>query len=107
MFLDSQLLVGKAVGTIFTRERNTEPYVCIPPALIITDFSGATWTLGFRSLPAMPMFYNVLRDDIDTGEYAEKIEYLRGQVRIWTVLGRKTWRERLSNHMSTTPGYFV
>ena len=27
---------------------DAEPYVSVPPALIITDSNGATWTLGFK-----------------------------------------------------------
>jgi len=105
---DSDLLVGRALGETYHRENKTEAYVCIPPALIITDSNGATWTLGNEYLNLGWAFYfNVLRNDVDTGEFAARVEYRGGRVRIWTQQGWKVWTERRRGHMSVSPGYWV
>jgi hypothetical protein len=105
---DTEELVGRALGTTYHRSNATEPYVCIPPALIITDSNGATWTLGFDYLEkGWRYYFSVLRNDIKTGEYAEKIEYRRGKVRIWTQDGWKVWTERKRKNFAAAPGYFI
>lgn len=92
MIVDSQLLEGRADGVTYRRENATEPYVEIPPAYIITDSSGATWTLGSEYVWHGQFIYmNVLRNDIDTGELASKIVYQRHKVRIWTKSGWRVW----------------
>jgi hypothetical protein len=46
---DSQMLEGWGPGiTKYYRENPTEEYVTVPPALIITDWSGANWTPGHK-----------------------------------------------------------
>ena len=108
MIIDSEMLVGKACGQTWFRENRTENYVCIPPALIITDYNGATWTFGNEYLNLGWAYYiNVLRNDVDTGEFAARIEYHRGRVRIWTQQGWKVWTERPKGSASSAPGYFV
>lgn len=105
---DSELLRGRAVGAVFWRENQTENYVCIPPALIITDVSGGTWTIGNEYAQHGWQFYwNVLRNEVDTGELACKIEYHKRQLRILTRQGWKTWTMRPRGHKFNTPGYFV
>ena len=84
---DRHLLIGRANGYLFRREDKTESYVVIPPAHLITDSDGAMWTFGFKYNGHGEI--NVLRNDIDTGEFAERIEYRRGQVRIF---GKAGWR---------------
>lgn len=84
---DAHLLIGRALGQTWRRENVTEPYVCIPPALIITDSDGATWTFGFNFNADGEI--NVLRNDVDTGEFASRIEYRGGVVRIF---GKSRWR---------------
>jgi len=84
---DAHLLIGTALGRTWRRENKTESYVVIPPALIITDSDGATWTLGTEY--NVHMEFNVLRNDKDTGEFASRIEYQRGVLRIY---GRDGWR---------------
>ena len=92
MIVDSQLLKGRADGVTYLRENATEPYVEIPPAYIITDSSGATWTLGNEyAWHGQGLFMNVLRNDVDTGEIASRIVYQRHKVRIWTRDGWKVW----------------
>jgi len=108
---DSELLVGRANGVHFRRNDATEPYVEIPPAYIITDSSGATWTLGNEYVQKGWAFYfSVMRNDVDTGELACKIIYQRGRVRIFTPDGWKVWTSRAARrrtNMSAAPGYWV
>jgi hypothetical protein len=84
---DDHLLIGRANGVTYRRENKTEAYVVIPPAYIITDSDGGTWTFGteFNTYGEI----NVLRNDVDTGEFAQKIEYRKGIVRLF---GREGWR---------------
>lgn len=87
---DAHLLIGRALGRTYRRANKTEPYVCIPPALVITDSDGATWTLGFRyQIHGGEYEFNVLRNDVDTGEMAKRIEYRDGIVR---VFGQNGWK---------------
>ena len=107
---DSELLVGKALGQNYYRENKTESYVCIPPALIITDSNGATWTLGHEYIHTgreWSYYFNVMRNDVDTGEYAARIEYRAGKVKILTKDGWKTWTERKQKTMASAPGYWL
>jgi hypothetical protein len=84
---DDHLLIGRALGQTWRRENATDSYVCIPPALIITDSDGGTWTFGteFNTYGEI----NVLRNDANTGEFAQRIEYRRGVVKLF---GRAGWR---------------
>lgn len=84
---DDHLLIGRANHVTYRRDNKTESYVVIPPAYIITDSDGAAWTFGseFNTYGEI----NVLRNDTNTGEFAQKIEYQRGIVRIF---GRSGWR---------------
>jgi hypothetical protein len=106
---DSELLIGRALGTRYTRENSTESYVSVPPALIITDSNGATWTLGHDYIEkGWRYFFGVMRNDVHTGEQACNIEYRLGRVRIFTPDGKwKTWVERRRDHMSASPGYWI
>jgi hypothetical protein len=89
---DDHLLIGQALGKVYRRENKTESYVCIPPAFIITDSDGATWTLGFKyRIHHTEYEFNVLRNDIDTGEMAKRIEYKQGLVRIFGQYGWKNF----------------
>jgi hypothetical protein len=107
-FQDSVLLKGRALKTTYYRENPTQAYVSIPPALIITDSNGATWTLGFEYVQNRgQFFFNVLRNDVDTGEHASNIEYRQGKIRIRCSDGtQKAWRERPSGSLSRAPGYW-
>ena len=69
----------------------TEEYVSVPPALTITDECGAIWTLGFRvgTAPRGEFAFNVLRNGLDTGEVASRIERHRGRIRLFTAQGWK------------------
>lgn len=81
----------------------TENSVSVPPALHITDEVGAVWTFGFKTYdpteitgrtaggPKGEYAFNVLRDGVDTGEIASRIERRNGKVRIFTRHGFKTW----------------
>ena len=92
---DSYLLSGKADGRTYYRENPTEAYVESPPAYIITDSSGATWTLGSTYIQIGQVFeFGVLRNDVDTGEMASKIVYQRGRVKIYGVNGWRIWNGR-------------
>jgi hypothetical protein len=106
---DSELLIGRALGGQYTRENKTDAYVTVPPALIITDSNGATWTLGHDYiLKGWRYYFGVMRNDVHTGEQACQIEYRQWRVRIFTPDGKwKIWVERKAGHMSAAPGYWV
>ena len=84
---DAHLLIGRALGATYRRENPTEAYVSIPPAFMITDTDGAVWTLGGEYNTDME--FTVLRNDQPMGEFAERIEYRNGIVRIY---GKSGWR---------------
>lgn len=88
---DAHLLIGRALGQTVRRENDTESSVCCPPAAYITDRSGAIWTLGFDYIE-YPYKYEfmVLRNDQKTGQFAEKIEYRNGIVRLFGKDGTRT-----------------
>jgi hypothetical protein len=91
VFRDSVLLNGTINGARYLRENPSEPYVTIPPAYMITDEIGAMWSFGTEyELGRDGQFeFNVIRNDVDTGETASRIEYRGGKVRIF---GRDGWR---------------
>lgn len=80
----------------------TEGYVSIPPALMIQDGEGNIWTLGFDQggwrtgefeydvVVASPPQLKPTR----TGEFACRIEYRAGKVRIFGSAGWRTWNGR-------------
>lgn len=107
-FRDSQLLAGYHRGVKYVRENKTEPYVSVPPALIITDSNGATWTLGTDYIQkGWAYYWGIMRNDKHTGEHACKLEYRNTKLRAWTPEGSKIWVERRADHMSVAPGYWV
>ncbi len=71
----------------------TDNYVSSPPALIIMDERGAVWTLGFNrgEAPHGEFAFNVLRDGVNTGEWASRIERRNGRIRCFTKDGWKVW----------------
>lgn len=71
----------------------TENYVSSPPALTITDERGDLWCLGFTpgEAPRGEFAYDVLRNGVQTGEVASRIERRGGRVRIFTATGWKRW----------------
>jgi hypothetical protein len=94
-FRDSILLTGTINGARYERENRSENYVEIPPALVITDERGGMWTLGTEYLLYDGQFeWNVLRNDVDTGEMASKIVYRGGRVTIYGCDGRRIWNGR-------------
>lgn len=74
----------------------TEPYVSSPPALVIVDETGAVWTLGFRygRAPRGEFAFNVLRNGVETGEVASRIERRNGKIRVFCESGWKNWTGR-------------
>lgn len=77
----------------------TESYVAVPPALIITDEVGAIWTLGV--IEATPDYspdgeyaFSVLRDGVNMGEIASRIERRSGKIKIFTRHGMKIFNGR-------------
>lgn len=82
----------------------TDAYVATPPALMIVDEVGAVWSLGLTMLrqqsatggkcPNGEYAFNVLRNAVDIGEYASRIERRNGRIRIFTVDGWKRWTGR-------------
>ena len=71
----------------------TESYVCVPPALVIRDNEGASWTLGFRrgETSTGEFEFDVVRNGVDTGETACRIEKRAGKIRIFGAAGWRTW----------------
>jgi hypothetical protein len=84
---DAHLLIGRLGGELWRRENKTHAYVEIPPALIITDSDGAVFSLGTEY--NVHMEFNVLRNDVDTGEFASRITYDGKLVRIF---GKSGWK---------------
>lgn len=74
----------------------TESYVSVPPALTITDETGDIWTLGFNTVPRWKApngeyAFDVLRNGMNTGESASRIERRAGRIRIFARDGWKRW----------------
>lgn len=92
---DTTLLKGRAFGETYLRENQTQSYVEIPPAAIITASDGSTWTLGTEYVQHGAEYqFNVLRNDVDTGEFASRVVYQRGKVRIFGRGGWRVWTGR-------------
>jgi hypothetical protein len=73
----------------------TESYVSVPPALIITDQENSVWTLGFNGLVSGGEFcFDVLRNGKSVGEMANRIERRGKSVRIFGPQGWKRWNGR-------------
>jgi hypothetical protein len=89
-FLFDNILSGTINGVRYERENKTENYVEIPPAHLITDSDGAMWTFGTQYAEHNNEYeFNVLRNDIDTGEMAKRIIYTKGVV---TIFGSNGWK---------------
>lgn len=86
---DDHLLIGRALGQTWRRENKTESYVRMPPALVITDSDGATFTFGneFNTHGEI----NILRNDVDTGEFAQYADYQRGVLRLYGKSGTRVF----------------
>jgi hypothetical protein len=90
---DKNLLTGTAHGLRYERQDPSENYVCVPPALLVTDYDGGMFTLGNEYVINNGLMeFNVLRNDVDTGEIAHKIEYSARVVTIYGYgYGKKRW----------------
>lgn len=78
----------------------SDAYVTIPPALTIRDDEGALWTLGFDQggWRTGEYEFDVVRcgpksgdRPMKTGEFACRIEFRAGKVRIFGTAGWRTW----------------
>lgn len=81
------------------KEHITESYVASPPALTIFDETGAVWTLGNMTAPKGrapdgEYAFNVLRNGLETGEIASRIERRNNRIRVFTEDGWKRWNGR-------------
>jgi hypothetical protein len=85
----------------------TESYVTIPPALYIrtprrVEMLGShfdiqdVWTIGFirRTEDVREWEFDVLRNGQSVGEWASRIEYRGGRLRIFGSDGWRTWSGR-------------
>lgn len=74
----------------------TESYVSTPPALTITDETGAVWSLGMtnRGVHGGEFAFDVLRNALMSGEIANRIERRNGKIYIFGPEGRKAWNGR-------------
>jgi hypothetical protein len=77
----------------------TLAYVSVPPALTITDESNTVWTLGFnstgeRGVSRGEFCYDVLRNGMPVGEFANRIERRGKHIRIFGPQGWKRWTGR-------------
>ena len=87
--------VGLMNGIRHYRTRVTESYVEVPPACIITDERGNTWTIGPGYAQHGDVFYwDVMCNDRNMGELARKMVWQGGRLYIWTYQGRKVWNGR-------------
>jgi hypothetical protein len=94
-FRDSILLTGTVNGARYQRENRSERDVEIPPAYLITDDVGAMWSFGTNYAIHNGEFeFNVIRNDVDTGETAKRIVYRGGVVTIYGSAGRRRWTGR-------------
>lgn len=95
-FKDSILLTGTVYGHRFERENRTDRDVEIPPAMLITDETGAMWSIGtvYQLGRDGEFEWNVIRNDRDTGEFASKVVYRKGRVSIYGQGNRKIWNGR-------------
>ena len=99
---DAHLLIGRALGETIRRENRTESYVACPPACYITDDDGATFTMGFDYVEIGSKYeFMVLRNDVPTGQFAERIEYTRraghsGTVKLFGKDGTRTFSRNKS-----------
>jgi hypothetical protein len=80
----------------------TEPYVSTPPALWIHDERGDVWTLGTeyqqqRDAPNGEFSFNVLKNGLETGCYASRIERRNGKIRAFTRQGWRIWNGQSFN----------
>lgn len=84
---DDHLLIGRALGQTWRRENKTESYVRMPPALVITDSDGGTFTFGtdYNAYGEI----NLLRNDVNTEEFVTYAEYLGGVVWLYGRAGRR------------------
>lgn len=95
MIPDSQLLTGTIGGNRYLRENRSERDVEIPPAFMITDETGGMWSLGNEyELHNSQLEFNVIRNDVDTGEMASKIVYRGGVVTLFGRAGMRRWSGR-------------
>lgn len=84
--------IGKLRGITFRRNVQTEPYVTVPPALLITDRRGDTWTLGNEWVQhGWRICFTVLRNDQFMGEHADRMEYRNGRLKVFGWYGSKVW----------------
>ena len=99
--LKAGLLSGVLDGVRYERINKSENYTESPPARLITDSDGAVWGLGNEYAYKKDSYleFNVLRNDVDTGEMAEKIVYRKGV--IW-IFGSAGWR-----HFSRGRRHFI
>ena len=87
---DPALLFGRLRGITYRRENVTDNYVVVPPALMITDHDGAVWSFGNEYRETRWFFeMEVLRNDVKTGHFAERIEFKAGTVVLYGKDGRR------------------
>lgn len=87
---DKDMLAGVINGARYERENRSENDVEIPPAHIITDSDGAAWTIGTEYVIHNGEFeFNVMRNDVDTGEMAKRIVYTK---RVVCIFGHYGWK---------------
>lgn len=74
----------------------TENYVVSPPALLLNDSAGNVWALGLQQIPGPRGEYAfpVVRNGLETGEFASRIERRGGKIRIFTLNGWKQFNGR-------------
>jgi len=90
LLFDKDILHGVINGARYERENRSENDVEIPPAFIITDSDGAAWTIGTEYVMHNGEFeFNVLRNDVDTGEMAKRIVYRK---RVVCIFGHYGWK---------------
>ena len=92
---DPAMLSGRIHGARYERENVSENYVSVPPAFLLTDSKGGMWTFGpSYELHNGEHLFAVMRNDVDMGETAKRLECKNGQIRIFGRDGWKVWSRR-------------
>ena len=98
---DAHLLIGRALGNTYRRVNPSPNGSAVPPDFAITDTDGSQWTLGSQYNPQIyggparrgDLEFNILRNDVDVGEFASRITMENG-ITIYGRAGRRRFSRR-------------
>lgn len=89
----SGLLSGTIDGVRYERINPSENGTVVPPAYQVTDSQGGQWSLGNEYAYKRDGYleFNVIRNDVDMGVVAERIEVKDGKIWIYGSDGWRHW----------------